>query len=82
MIEFNFNVLGEHMTPETATTPEIAKNLRAMEADLRKKLAGAVPDDERLVVQIFWNRADKVDFKLDGKRPVVEAAGRRLGMTR
>ena len=40
MIRFHFNVMGEPTTAETARTPEVANNVRAMEADLRKKLVG------------------------------------------
>jgi len=80
MIRFHFNVLGEPTTAETAKTPEVARNVRAMEADLRRKLEGAVPEGEQLDVLIFWNHPGKVDFRLDGSRAVVEAAGRALGL--
>ena len=82
MIRFHFNVMGEPATAETAATPELASNLRAMEADFRKKLEGAVPESEQLDVLIFWNQASKVEFRLDGSRAAVEAAGQRLGLSR
>jgi hypothetical protein len=82
MIRFHFNVMGEPTTAETARTPEVANNVRAMEADLRKKLKGAVPESENLDVLISWNQASKVDFRLDGSRAAVEAAGRALGLKR
>lgn len=81
MIEFEYQVMGNRMTPETAATPAIADRMRKIEADFRQKLAGVVPSDskDKLKVLIRWENSNVIDFNLQGPRALVEAAGKRLG---
>jgi hypothetical protein len=81
MIQFEYQVMGNRMTPETATTPAIAAQMRAIEANFRKKLEGVVPSDskEKLKILIRWENSNTIDFNLQGPRELVEAAGKRLG---
>jgi hypothetical protein len=81
MIRFEYQVMGKRMTPETATTPAIANQMRAIEANFRKKLEGVVPPNsaDTLKILIRWETANAIDFNLQGPRELVEAAGKRLG---
>jgi hypothetical protein len=81
MIQFEYQVMGRRMTPETATTPAIADRMRQIEADFRAKLDGVVPpgSNEKIKVLIRWETSNVVDFNLQGPRALVEAAGKRLG---
>lgn len=81
MIEFEWMVMGQRMTPETATTPAIADRMRKISADFRAKLDGVVPpgSTDKLKVLIRWENSNVVDFNLQGPRSLVEAAGKRLG---
>jgi hypothetical protein len=80
MIEFEFQVMGQRMTPETATTPAVASQIRAIEANFRKKLEGVVPPGSKdvLHVAIRWETSNTIDFNLNGPKHLVEAAGKRL----
>jgi hypothetical protein len=81
MIEFEYMVMGDRMTPDSATTPAIAAQMRAIEANFRKKLEGVVPPNstEKLKILIRWETSNSIDFHLNGPKALVEAAGKRLG---